>query len=136
MQQVPCLGWRAVTAVAKSSVKKRNNKSGNPDSVQVVTVTTTTLDKGFLEAAQRWHAGRTQGSSSGQAGAPAPTVGIEFVAVPMLDDYVSRVEQRPDGALSEEDILELCIAINAPDLVKPLMELKQRQLRMASKAKK
>ena len=63
-------------------------------------------------------------------------MGIEFVAVPMLDDYVSRVEQRPDGALSEEDILELCTAINAPELVKPLMELKQRQLRLASKAKK
>ena len=54
----------------------------------------------------------------------------------MLDDFVNRVEQRPDGALSEEDILELCNAINAPELVKPLLELKQRQLRMASKAKK
>lgn len=82
---------------------------------------------------QCWRAGGAQSSSSGQ---PAPTVGIDFVAVPMLDDYVTRVEQRPDGALSEDDILELCTAINAPELVKPLMELKQRQLRLASKAKK
>lgn len=81
-------------------------------------------------------AGGTQGSSSGQATAAAPTVGIDFIPLPMLDDFVSRVEQRPDGALSEEDILELCHAINAPELVKPLMELKQRQLRIASKAKK
>ena len=81
-------------------------------------------------------AGGAQSSSSGQATAPAPTVGIDFVALPMLDDFVNRVEQRPDGALSEEDILELCNAISAPELVKPLLELKQRQLRMASKAKK
>ena len=69
-------------------------------------------------------------------GAPAPTVGIEFIAVPMLDEYVSRVEQRPDGALSEEDIRELCTGINAPELVKPLMELKLRQLRLVNKVKK
>lgn len=81
-------------------------------------------------------AGGAQSSSSGQATAAAPTVGIDFIPLPMLDDFVSRVEQRPDGALSQEDILELCHAINAPELVKPLMELKQRQLRIASKAKK
>lgn len=81
----------------------------------------------------------TSGAGSivaGQGNAPAPTVGIDYVAVPMLDDYVSRVERRPDGALSEEDIMELCTTINALELVKPLRELKQRQLRMASKAKK
>ena len=66
---------------------------------------------------------------------PSPTVGIDFVAVPMLDNYVTRVEQHADGALSEEDILELCTSIGTPKLVKPLMELKQRQLRLAHKSK-
>ena len=75
------------------------------------------------------------------AGAPhttaqAVTVGMEFIAVPALDDFVTRVAQRPDGALSEEDILELCAAIDAPELEKPLLELKQRQLRIANKPKK
>lgn len=92
--------------------------------------------KFFCAVTQCVVAGGAQNSSSGQATAAAPTVGIDFIPLPMLDDFVSRVEQRPDGALSEEDILELCHAINAPDLVKPLMELKKRQLRIASKAKK
>lgn len=71
-----------------------------------------------------------------QSAAQAVTVGMEFIAVPALDDFVTRVAQRPDGALSEEDILELCAAIDAPELEKPLLELKQRQLRIANKPKK
>lgn len=74
--------------------------------------------------------------SAGQAGAPVPVVGMEFIAVPALDDFVTRVAETPDGALSEQDILELCSVIKAPELVKPLMELKQRQLRLVNKAKK
>ena len=74
--------------------------------------------------------------TSAQTSTPAPVVGMEFVAVPALDDYVTRVANRPDGALSEEDVLELCNVIGATELVKPLLELKQRQLRIMNKAKK
>ena len=61
---------------------------------------------------------------------------MEFIAVPALDDFVIRVANRSDGALSEDDILELCSVIGVPELVKPLLELKQRQLRLVNKAKK
>lgn len=56
--------------------------------------------------------------------------------MPALDSFVTKVAQQPDGALSEEDIVELCATIDAPELIQPLMELKQRQLRLASKGKK
>ena len=61
---------------------------------------------------------------------------MEFIAVPALDSFVSKVAQTPDGALSEEDIVELCATIDAPELIQPLMELKQRQLRIVRKANK
>lgn len=75
-------------------------------------------------------------AGAGHSNAPAPTVGMEFVAVPALDSFVTKVAQQPDGALSEDDIVELCATIDAPELIQPLMELKQRQLRLMHKAKK
>ena len=75
-------------------------------------------------------------AAAGDSSPASPTVGMEFVAVPALDSFVTKVAQQPDGALSEDDIVELCATIDAPELIQPLMELKQRQLRLMNKAKK
>ena len=42
-----------------------------------------------------------------------------------IDDYVIRVVNRPDGAVSEQDSLQLYNDIGAPELVKAPLQVKQ-----------
>lgn len=65
--------------------------------------------------------------------AVAQSVGLEFAVLPALDPFLPRVAERPDGMLSEEDIAELCMLINSPELEKPLQELRRRELRRQGK---
>jgi hypothetical protein len=65
--------------------------------------------------------------------AVAQSVGLEFAVLPALDPFLTRVAERPDDMLSEEDIAELCVLINSTELEKPLQELRRRELRRQNK---